>query len=83
MYENHQYFKRAKQCPSFVRIFTNMPLPGLKLPLTQGYRLVIYCMCKLYGLTNLVFIIVCVEYVIDTSVRIVLTVTSVVFAHQK
>ena len=82
MYENHQYFKRAKQRPSFVRIFTNIPLPGLKLPLTQGYRLVIYCTCKLYELTKLIFI-VCVEYVIDTSAKIILTVTSVVFAHQK
>ncbi|XP_065885299.1 rRNA N6-adenosine-methyltransferase ZCCHC4-like isoform X3 [Dysidea avara] len=37
-YDNHLYFKKAKHRPSFVRIFTNMSLPGLKLPPSKGYR---------------------------------------------
>ena len=39
-YENHRHFSSShkKPKPSPVRIFTNLPPPGLRLPPAEGYR---------------------------------------------
>ena len=43
-YENHKHFSSTKKSkkPSPVRLFTNLPLPGPRLPRSEGYHL-----CKL------------------------------------
>lgn len=50
-YENHQHFSGVKSTkPSPVRIFTNLPPPGLQLPSSEGYR---YCeQCNRYVARN-------------------------------
>ena len=43
-YENHPHYSGMKSSkPSPIRIFTNVPLPGLQLPSSEGYRLCKYC----------------------------------------
>lgn len=42
-YDNHKHFSDTAKNPSPVRIFTNLPQPGLKLPATKGYRLCVPC----------------------------------------
>ena len=44
-YENHKHFgvDRKKSKPSPVRIFTNLSLPGLRLPVSEEYWLCAAC----------------------------------------
>lgn len=42
-YANHKHFSSERKKPSPVRVFTNLPPPGLQLPASEGYWLCATC----------------------------------------
>ena len=44
-YDNHKHFSSHSKGskPSPVRIYTNLPAPGMELPVAEGYRLCVPC----------------------------------------